>query len=78
MTTDNVIVYSTPTWPHCTHVKEFLSQKGVSYREYNVASDTKARDEMLAKSGKMSVPTIVVGNQVVVGFDRAKLEQLLH
>ncbi|MCL5935399.1 MAG: glutaredoxin family protein [Clostridia bacterium] len=59
-------------------MKEFLSQKGVSYREYNVASDTKARDEMLAKSGKMSVPTIVVGNQVVVGFDRAKLEQLLH
>jgi len=59
-------------------VKEFLSQKGVSYREFNVASDTKARDEMLAKSGKMAVPTIVVGNQVVVGFDRSKLEQLLH
>lgn len=43
-----------------------------------MASDTKARDEMLAKSGKMAVPTIVIGNQVVVGFDRARLEQLLH
>jgi glutaredoxin len=58
-------------------VKEFLSQKGVSFQEINVATDTKGREEMVSKSGKTAVPTIVVNNQVIVGFDRAKLEKLL-
>lgn len=59
-------------------MKEFLSQKGVNYQEKNVASDNQAREEMLQKSSSMAVPTIVVGNEVVVGFDKNKLEKLLH
>mgnify|MGYP003767899857 CR=1 FL=1 len=74
---ENVTVYTTPTWPHCTHVKEFLSQKGVKYRELNVAENNDARSEMIRKTGRMAVPTITVGEQVVVGFDRNQLERLL-
>jgi len=59
-------------------VKEFLSQKGVSYQEFDVAKDEKARWEMVNKSGRMAVPTILVDDQVVIGFDKNKLEQLLH
>jgi glutaredoxin 3 len=58
-------------------VKEYLSQKGVQYRELNVAADVQARSEMLQKTGKMAVPTIMVGETAVVGFDRSKLERLL-
>jgi glutaredoxin len=59
-------------------VKEYLSQKGVKFTELNVAEDDKARNEMVRKTGRMAVPTITVGNKVVVGFDRNELEKLLQ
>lgn len=58
-------------------MKEFLSQKGVKYQELNVAADKTARDEMLSKTGRMAVPTIMVGEQVVVGFNKNELEKLI-
>lgn len=58
-------------------MKEFLSQKGVKYQELNVAEDKTARDEMLKKTGRMAVPTIMVGEQVVVGFNKHELEKLI-
>lgn len=59
-------------------MKEFLSQKGVKYAEHDVAKDQKARDEMIQKTGRMAVPTILVGDQVVVGYNPTELERLLH
>jgi len=58
-------------------VKEFLSQKGVKYQEVNVAEDRTAREEMVRKTGRMAVPTIMVGEQVVVGFNKNELEKLV-
>lgn len=59
-------------------MKEFLSRKGVSYTEHDVAKDQQAREEMIRKAGRMAVPTITVGDQVVVGFNASELERLLH
>ena len=59
-------------------MKEFLSRKGVSYTEHDVAKDQQAREEMIKKTGRMAVPTILVGEQVVVGFNQPELEKLLH
>ena len=59
-------------------MKEFLSKKGVEYQEFDVVKDEKARNEMLERSGQMAVPQILVGNDMVVGFDKIKLEKLLH
>ncbi|MDD2553174.1 MAG: glutaredoxin domain-containing protein [Desulfotomaculaceae bacterium] len=58
-------------------MKEFLSQKKVKYQELNVAEDKTAREEMIRKTGRMSVPTITVGEQVVVGFNKNELEKLI-
>jgi len=57
-------------------VKEFLSQKGVSFTERDVVKDPKAIEE-LARLGYLTTPVIVVDGEVVVGFDRKRLEQLL-
>lgn len=73
----NIAVYTTPTCPYCRQVKEFLSRRGLKFTEYDVSQDKAAADEMIRKSGQMGVPVITVGDQVVVGFDRARLEQLL-
>lgn len=58
-------------------VKEFLSRKGVPYTEKNVAYDRVAAAEMINRSGRNGVPQTLIGDQIVVGFDRARLEGLL-
>lgn len=55
---------------------EYLSQKGVDFEEKNVQKDAEARKELMAK-GIMAVPVIAIGEEFIVGFDKAKLEQKL-
>jgi len=57
--------------------KEFLSQKGHKYSEFDVTKDRAALDEMVRISGARSVPVIAACNEVMVGFDRTRLEQML-
>ena len=77
MTDKKVIIYSTPTWPWCKRAKEYLSQKGISYTEHNVAENKEAASEMINKSGQMGVPVISIDDEVVVGFNQSKLDSLL-
>ncbi len=77
MSDKTVVVYSTPTCPYCTQVKEYLKSKNVPFSDYNVATDLEARNAMIQKSGQLGVPVIEVDGQVVVGFNRNKLEELL-
>lgn len=57
--------------------KEFLSQKGYAFTEYDVTKDRAALDEMVKISGARSVPVIAACNEVMVGFEKNKLEQML-
>jgi len=61
----------------CGRVKEFLSQNKIEFVDRNIAADETALNE-LEKLGYMTTPVTVVDDQVVVGFDRAKLEDLLQ
>ncbi|SCG81754.1 glutaredoxin [Proteiniborus sp. DW1] len=72
----NVTIYTSNTCPHCVSAKQYLSEKGINYTEKNVQTDPSARKELIQK-GIMSVPVIVVDGQDIVGFDKAKLEELL-
>jgi S1-C subfamily serine protease len=58
-------------------VKEFLSQKGFQYEERDVSSSPTYAQEMIDRTGQRGVPVIIINGQVIVGFDRAKLEQAL-
>jgi glutaredoxin len=57
--------------------KEFLSQKGYKFTDYDVTKDRAALDEMVKISGARSVPVIAACNEVMVGFDKTRLEQML-
>jgi glutaredoxin 3 len=48
----------------------------VEYEEKDVQQDTQARKELMER-GIMAVPVIAVGDEFIVGFDRARLEQKL-
>ncbi len=60
----------------CGKVKESLSQNKINFIERNVVTDEIALDE-LQKLGYMTTPVTVIDDEVVVGFDRDKLEKLL-
>jgi len=57
--------------------KEYLSSKGVVYDNIDVSSNRAAADEMIKVSGQMGVPVIVIEDNVVVGFDKARIDSLL-
>jgi len=57
-------------------VKEFLHQKGIAYTERDISTDEKAFDELVDK-GFSATPVTLIDGEAVVGFNRAKLEQLL-
>lgn len=57
-------------------MKEYLSQKGVPYVERDVLTDPKAMDE-LSELGYMTTPVVKVGEEIVVGFNRKRLDELL-
>ena len=58
-------------------LKEFLSQKGIDYEEHDVTRDTNSAQEMVNRTGQRGVPVTIIDGQIIVGFDRPRLEQLL-
>lgn len=73
----NVTIYSTDTCGYCKMAKEFFVSKGVPYTEYNVGTDLEKRKEMIEKSGQMGVPVIFIDGEILVGFDKPRLSELL-
>lgn len=72
-----ITIYTTPTCHFCQMAKDFFKEKGVQYTEYNVAQNLEKRQEMIQKSGQMGVPVILVGDELIVGFDQERLASSL-
>jgi glutaredoxin len=60
----------------CARVKEFLSQRGVEFTDRDITEDQEALAE-LGELGYMTTPVTVIDGEVVIGFDRERLEQLV-
>jgi glutaredoxin len=58
-------------------VKEYLTSKGIEYQSFDVSADRTALDEMVKISGQMGVPVSIINGEVVVGFDKTRIDQLL-
>ena len=77
MASHKVLIYTTPSCVYCRMAKQFLKDKGVAYVEHDVTADPAKAQEMIDKSGQMGVPVIEIDGQVIVGFDRTEMEELL-
>lgn len=73
----NVTIYSTPSCHFCHMAKDFFTEKGVAFTDYDVATDGERRKEMIEKSGQMGVPVIIIDNDLIVGFNKPKVAELL-
>ncbi len=72
-----VVIYSTPTCHFCVMAKAFFDENNIEYTNYDVQEDPAKRQEMIDKSGQMGVPVIFVGDEMIVGFDEARIRELL-
>ena len=71
-------LYSTPTCPYCVTLKKFLEEKKVDFEYIDVSQNEQALKEMIDKSGQMGVPVIDIDGQIIVGFNRNKIVELLN
>jgi len=73
----SVEIYTTPTCAYCKMAKEYFKSKNLEYKEYNVAEDAVRRQEMINKTGAMSVPVIVINGKIIIGFNKGRIDEAL-
>lgn len=71
-----VTIYTTPTCPWCKRAKAWLQDNKIRYKEVDVTTDRNGHEEMVRISGQTGVPVIVVGGEVIVGFNQTRLNEI--
>lgn len=70
-----VIVFTTPTCPHCKAAKEFLREKSIPFEEKDVTRDIEARAELIRRK-VTAVPSFLIGEELIIGFDKNRILEL--
>lgn len=75
-----IIVYSIPTCPWCKTVKDWLKKRKLLFEDRDIAESQNKifRDELIEKSGQISVPVIDIDGQIIVGFEEEQLKQAVE
>jgi len=73
-----VRVYSTPSCSWCTTLKSYLRQHKIRYTDIDVSVDQRAAEEMVRKSGQKGVPQTDINGEIIVGFNKARINELLE
>ena len=70
-------IYSTPFCPYCVTLKDYLKSKKIDFKDVDVSSDEKEREEMIQVSGQIGVPVINIDGQIIIGFDKEQIDGAL-
>ncbi|NBG87417.1 glutaredoxin family protein [Isachenkonia alkalipeptolytica] len=71
-----VVIYTSNTCPHCHTAKDYLIENNVEFEERNVQKSPDARKELMDK-GIMAVPVIQIEEELITGFDKDRVDELL-
>ncbi len=74
MSEENIIIYTQSGCSACERTKKYLTEKGVDFDARNVTENEEALREHTEKYKSRSTPTIVIGDDVIIGFDKEKLD----
>jgi glutaredoxin 3 len=72
-----ITIYSTPTCVYCKTLKQYLTSKNIAYTEIDVAGNEKELEKMVQISGQMGVPVVDIDGNVIIGFDRERIDEIL-
>jgi glutaredoxin-like YruB-family protein len=74
-----ITIYSTTWCAFCKTEKQYLDSKGVSYIEKDIEEDKEAYEELMSKNGGayQGVPVTDIAGELVLGFDRKKIDELI-
>ncbi len=72
-----IVIYSSPTCGFCYMVKDYLTKKGIGYEEKDISTDQDALRFVLDKVGQAVTPIVTIDDQIIVGFDRPKIDAAL-
>jgi glutaredoxin-like YruB-family protein len=73
----SVTVYTTPTCTWCNTLKIYLRRNGIRFTEIDVSADQSAAEELIRRSGRQGVPQTDIGGEIIVGFDKGRIDNLL-
>ncbi|MGI6368445.1 MAG: glutaredoxin domain-containing protein [Anaerolineae bacterium] len=73
----DIVVYTTPTCAYCRQVVQYLGSLGIAFDQRDVSRDARAAEEMVRVSGQQGVPVTVIDGEVIVGYDRPRLDAAL-
>ncbi|NRG48438.1 glutaredoxin family protein [Bacillus sp. CRN 9] len=73
-----IVVYTQPDCPPCEITKKFLSEYNFEFEQKNIKTDKSAMKELTEKYQSFSTPTIVIGDEVITGFDLERLKAVLE
>lgn len=77
MTTAPITIYSATWCGFCHAAKGYLDKLGITYKDKDVDADPKAAEESVKKSGQRGIPVIDIDGDIIVGFDRPKIDAAL-
>lgn len=72
-----IILYTTPTCVFCGAVKEYFADNKIDYELVDLSVQRDRIEEMTTKSGQMGVPVVDIDGEIIVGFDKPKLDSIL-
>jgi glutaredoxin 3 len=72
-----ITVYTTEPCSFCIRVKQLLTARGVEYDEVNLSKDPEGRAQLVERTGMLSFPQVVIGDEVIGGFRSGRLRELL-
>ena len=76
-TQKRVIVYSTPSCPHCNTLKSHLRRHNIHFQDIDVSKDQQKAQDLVKKTGQQGVPQTEINGQFVTGFNKTKINELL-
>ncbi len=73
----HVTIYTAGWCAFCHAAKEYLDKIGVAYTDRDIESDRKWADEAVEKSKQMGIPVLDIDGDIIIGFDRPKIDAAL-
>ncbi len=73
----DITIYTTPSCPYCNAAKDYFDENDVGYTAYDVSQNREKAVEMIEKSGQRGTPVIDIDGDIVIGFNKEKINSLI-